>query len=329
MSPLNKSKIHKILVISLSNIGDVVLTLPVTDILRRDFPDASISIVVGPKVESLFANSSSFENVHIYDKRQPISGKFKWILQLRQEKYDLVVDLRNSMIPFLMSPKYRTPLDTSSKQNLHMRNKHLARLQSIHTFDSDQADRRALDISSEDVEFVDECLKHYMTLGDKYIIMAPGSADEGKRWSKKGFADVADALVKAHGLRIVFLGDESDRTIAQSIQKLMNYDSINLCGRTKLIQTAEVIRRAKFALVNDSALLHIASYLNVPVMAIFGYTDPKKYGPWSGNGFYLKSDGDGVTKESPPEKRVQMIESISSADVINCIKFVDGEVQLG
>lgn len=329
MSRLNKSRIHKILVISLSNIGDVVLTLPVTDILRRDFPDSKISMVVGPKAESLLKNSSVFETIHIYNKRQPVLDKFRWILQLRREKYNLVVDLRNSMIPFLLSSKYHTPLDVSAKQELHMRDKHLVRLKSIHAFDSEGADRNALSVSADDVEFVNECLTHYLESTDEFVVMAPGSADEGKRWSKQGFAEVADFLIKSHGLKVIFLGDDNDRAIAQAIQKLMDYDSVNLCGRTNLIQTTEVIRRAKMALVNDSALLHIASYLNVPVMAVFGYTDPKKYGPWSKIGFYLKSKGTGVTKESPPEQRVKMIESIPSGDVMACIKFVDGTVQLG
>ena len=54
------SNIHKILVISLSNIGDVILTFPVVDILKENFPEAKLSIVVGPKAESLLTNNSYF-----------------------------------------------------------------------------------------------------------------------------------------------------------------------------------------------------------------------------------------------------------------------------
>ena len=57
----DSSRINKILVISLSNIGDVILTLPVMDILLGDFPRAKFSVVVGPKAETLFKGESAHQ----------------------------------------------------------------------------------------------------------------------------------------------------------------------------------------------------------------------------------------------------------------------------
>ena len=101
---INKSTIKKILVISLSNIGDIVLTLPVIDILRHDFSDAKVSVVIGAKGEPLLKGNPIFENIYIYIKRQPLKDLFAWMGKLRRENFDLVVDLHNTAIPFVVAP---------------------------------------------------------------------------------------------------------------------------------------------------------------------------------------------------------------------------------
>ena len=63
---------------------------------------------------------------------------------------------------------------------------------------------------------------------------------------------------------------------------------INLCGRTSLLQLAAVLAGADLALVNDSGIMHLASYLDRPVVALFGPTDPFYYGPWGSSCVVLR-----------------------------------------
>ena len=70
MKKLDKSSVKKILVISLSNIGDVILTFPVIDILKEELPAAQLSVVVGPKAVSLFDDNPYIKEVIIFDKHQ-------------------------------------------------------------------------------------------------------------------------------------------------------------------------------------------------------------------------------------------------------------------
>ncbi|MBP9854240.1 MAG: glycosyltransferase family 9 protein [Candidatus Omnitrophica bacterium] len=321
MRQLDKSKIHKILVISLSNIGDVVLTLPVVDILRRDFPKARISIVIGPKAESLLKGSLIFEHVFIYDKHQTGFEKLEWIKKLRKERFDLAVDLRNSAIPFLIGAKNYTPLNLKKKELVHMKTKHLNRLRQVHPFSEESAHRDALCALSLDQIIVEECLQKNIGQNAAYAVMVPGSADQAKRWSVKGFAQVADFLHNEYHVSTIFLGDQNDIPVVDSVQKLMTTVPHNLCGQTNLIQTAEFIRNSKLVLANDSAALHIASYLNRPVIALFGYTDPIKYGPWSQTSWYLKASGN-LPKDNTVEERIKLIESIQPEDVIRHIHMM-------
>lgn len=272
-------KIKKILVVSLSNIGDIVLTFPVIDILKRDFPDAQLDLIVGPNGESLVCGNPYFRKVFVYHKNQSPLSILKWLRELAVEKYDLAVDLRNTAIPFLIFAKYKTPLMTVRPKVGHMREQHLARLKSVHNFTLSPAAKISLFISSADQDMVLQLLKPFGS--GRKVVFAPGSRAESKRWQKEGFAKLADYLIEHYGVEVVFTGDQNDVDVVSKISTLMKNPSFDLTGKLTLPQSACLLSLSDLAIVNDSAPMHLASYLNIPVVALFGPTDPKRYGPWS------------------------------------------------
>jgi len=263
-----KNQIKKILVISLTNIGDIILTFPVIDILKRDFPAARLDVIIGAKGESLVKDNPHLGKVYVYRKNQPLLAMIKWMRELASEKYDLVVDLRNSAIPFLIFPKYRTPLMFIRPKVGHMRQQHLARLATAHDFKLESTQKFSLRLSSVDVP------------AGAYVVMAPGSRAENKRWSPEGFAQLGDYLAQRFGMNIVLVGDENDQLISETIFRMMKHKPLDMTGKLTLPQVGFLLAHSHLAVVNDSAPLHLASYLNVPVAAFFGPTDPRKYGPW-------------------------------------------------
>ena len=276
-----KSKIKKILVVSLSNIGDVVLTFPVIDILRRDFPKAQMSVIVGPKAEPLLQGNPAIHRVILYHKKQSPFQMISWLVKLRKDSYDLVVDLRNTMIPFLVSTHYLTPPFLKRKSHQHMRWQHLNRLRAIYPYKEDAKERLALHIPSQERLSTTNMICN--EIGDRkpYVVIAPGAADSSKRWKEENFSRLADELIKRFAVQIAFVGDKHDRVVADAICQRMDQQAVNFCGRISLIHCAVVLERSCAALVNDSAPMHLASYLNVPTVALFGPTDPRVYGPWS------------------------------------------------
>jgi len=276
-----KSKIKKILVISLSNIGDVVMTFPVMDILHRDFPKAQLSVVVGPKAEPLLKGNPYIHRVILYHKKQSFPRLFAWLLQLRKDNYDLVVDLKNTIIPFLVSTHYLTSPFLKRNAGEHMQQQHLRRLKAIYPYKEEPRERCALYIPPQ--ERLSATNMICSEVGDRkpYVVIAPGAADSGKRWPEEKFALFSDSLIKRFGVQVVFVGDKNDRILADAICQRMEQRAVNFCGRISLIHCAVVLERSCAALVNDSAPLHLASYLDVPTVALFGPTDPRLYGPWS------------------------------------------------
>ncbi|MBU0469451.1 MAG: glycosyltransferase family 9 protein [Candidatus Omnitrophica bacterium] len=317
---MKKELIKKILVISLTNIGDVVLTFPVIDILIRDFPEAELSVVVGPRAESIVCTNPRFKKVYVYNKKDSILTQGAWVWELIKEHFDLLVDLRNTALPVLVSPKYHTSIFKTKSEGMHMKEKHLKCLSSVYEYGSIEAEKKSLFISDEDKGYVMDL--RYDDIGeDDYVVVAPSSASDSKRWSNEGFAKVADHLVKNCNMKIVFVGDNKDREVTREIAKFMEHDSVNLCGRTDLVQLAELLRYCRFAIVNDSAPMHVASYMNVPILALFGPTQIEKYGPWSKDCFSLRNNK-GCEKCKDPESKIEhsCMMGISSEDVIKCLQ---------
>ena len=280
------SKIERILVVSLSNIGDVVLTLPVVDILRAAFPAAELYLIVSPKARGLFAENPHITRVIAYDKQAPWHAKLAWFLGLRRLRFDLVVDLRNSMLPFLLNTRTLTrPVCSPAK--VHMKQKHLARLALVFDGLDGPVGRSGIAFSAAQHSSVERLVRGW----EGYVLVAPGAADPRKRWDAKGFIDVVGHL-RWKGKKVVLVGDDKDRPVAACITAAFSEGVLDLCGSTSLIELAGVAARAALAVTNDSGTMHLASYFDRPVIALFGRTDPFFYGPWSTRSVALRKGAD-------------------------------------
>ncbi len=286
MRRVNPARVKKILLITLSNLGDVVLTFPVLDILLRDFPQAEISVVLGPKTKGLLIDHPRIKNIYIYHKHDSWGQKFRWALELRKVGFDFVVDLRHGVLPLLIGARYMTPLIRRRGEG-HMKEKHLACLLQIHPVQPAE-DCGALFISDGDRAQVRQYLAGIITAQDRYLVIAPGAADHRKRWTEEGFAEVADWVVQQYGLKVVFVGLSEETVLIERIQARMRMTSLNLAGRLSLIQVACLLQQASLAVMNDSGLMHLSSYLDVPTVAVFGPTDPARVFPWASRAAFVR-----------------------------------------
>ncbi len=290
MKLFERDRIKEILVISLSNIGDVILTFPVVDILLNDFPQADLSIVVGPKALSLVENNPAFKNTYIFNKQDSLIEKWRWICDLRRTHFDFIVDLRNTAIPLMVPHKYRTSVFKTSDSNIHMKEKHLNRLRSTYAFSSGKRKAQAIHIHPEDIHYAETFLEKEMERNKEIVIVAPGAANMDKRWTIEGFEAICRYICEDYDYQIIFVGDEGDKAFAQAIKERLPFKTVNGCGRLSLTQLAFLMRKCPLVISNDSSPMHLASYLDVPVIGIFGPTNPLQYGPWGRKGVFVKQE---------------------------------------
>lgn len=284
--------INKILFITLSNIGDCVLSLPALDFLRDNFPQALITVISGERTKEIFEGDPRINKLIVYNKRDKFREKIKLFFELRKEKFDLIADLRNSFLGAALPAKYKiSPLLRVPKHIKHMKDSHLYKIQSLLKIKDPLFSRSSLYPSPAREERINLMLKdNNINKDDGLIVISAGARSHTKRWPKEKFAELITRLMEKSPARIILVGDAQDALVNRYIAEHTPGAALDLSAKTTLLELTSLLKRASLFIGNDSATTHIASYLNIPVVAIFGISDDRKYGPWSDNCLVVKKE---------------------------------------
>lgn len=106
------------------------------------------------------------------------------------------------------------------------------------------------------------------------VALAPGAEHGGaKRWPAEHFAALARRLVSA-GYQVWLLGSPKDRPVAERIRSAAGNEPVDLCGRTTLVDAADLLSACRAAVSNDSGLMHVAAAVGIHVVALYGSSTP-------------------------------------------------------
>jgi len=280
------------------------MSLPALVEIRKNFPEAYISVLLRPWVKPIFESHPCVDQILVYDKKE---GKSRNLLELvrivkviRNERFDMAVLFQNAfeaaLIVSLSGIKIRLGLDTDGRRFLlshpvrkgghqhHIKN-YLDILKGI-GIDPEETDP-VLYIKDEYISEAGVILKEMGIEAHEFLIgLAPGAIyGPAKRWPAKHFAIIGDWAIKKWGAKVAIMGSNKEMDICAHVEALMKEEAINLCGKTNLAVSMGIIKRCNMLISNDSGLMHIAAALGVPTIAIFGSTDPMATGP---RGSYFK-----------------------------------------
>ncbi len=263
-----------VLLVTLSNIGDAVLTTPVLQRLidRADRP--RVSVLAGPKVADLFRHDPAIAEVIVHEKHAPWKTKLALVRELRSKGFDEVVDLRHTLFPFLILG-WRAWLQLFRRRSGsgHQVQRHLQTAFGKHV--AEEQVRFRLHLPQEIIRAAKELLA---PLGNEdFMAIAPGAASDLKRWPLESFAQIIASEEKS---RIVLVGGAESQSLGERLIQNGDARIVNLIGKTTLLELAAVLQRSSLLLSNDSGPMHIAAAVGTPVVAIFGPSDAKRYGPY-------------------------------------------------
>ncbi len=282
-----------ILVIQTAFIGDAILTLPLVQVLKRNYPHSSIDVVVVPRTAEIFSNHPAISGIIPYEKRGKDSGLYgfyRLLKQLRKKKYELIViphrSLRSALLGWLLKPGISIGFDRSAGRLLftkvvhynpddHEIDRNLSLLNPLSIW-IDKNELPQLYPSVEDVQVVNSVLDNF-GLGKEYTIVtvAPGTIWNTKRWPAERFAELC-SLLSPNCSAVLLVGGKEDNALCEEIAVMAKAKNIfNAAGKLSLLQSAELIRRSHVVISNDSAPMHIAVAVGTPVAAIFGATIPE------------------------------------------------------
>jgi len=337
-------KINRILVRSTNWVGDAILTTPAIRAVRKNFPDAEVSILAKPWVAPVFYNNPDIDHILVYDsegRHKGWSGKVRLARSLRERRFDLAILLQNAfeaaLLAYLAGIPCRLGYKTDGRHLLLTHGVHLEpRLKEVHEIEyylgilegsglrSDGRDL-ILQVSEKERHEAEAFLSEYQISGGQPLAgVSPGATyGPAKRWLPERFAALCDRLQESSGARIVILGGPGDAAVGDQVSRFMKIPPINLCGKTTLRQAVSVIDRCHLFITNDSGLMHVAAALDIPLVAIFGSTNPNTTGPSSSKSRIVRvpMDCSPCLKTTCPEDH-RCMEEISVDQVYGVAKAV-------
>jgi len=303
----------RILVIGLSNIGDAILMSPVIERLHRRYPQASLTLLVGERAEPLFHHDPRINRLVCVDEFEGLWGRLRLAGLVWNAQPDLLIDLRKTALSLVWRPwrvlRYVWPVP---RHVTHMKDRHLWRLQAQGSGlpgpdmcptevgagppralagagraqgngpqpTAQSPERPSIWIAQEDLDSVNRLMSRWgLDPRRRLVVVSPGARSHIKRWYPDRFARLADRLIDEGDVEVVFTGEPEEGPLVTEILGAMRHRAHNAVGATTIRQLAGLMRRASLVITNDSAALHVACAMDVPVLALFGPTDPRKYGP--------------------------------------------------
>jgi len=267
----------KILIIKLGALGDIITSTSVIDQIKKHHQHDDVSLLTSSSFKDLFSN---VENLNIVSfKRKGLLNKIKTILWIRKQCFDRIYDLqsndRTSIYCALSGSPFRAGNHPRFPYHVHPANKYIGE---CHSFERlNQIIESAgippasalpfLPIPNNIITEVSNWLKDNNLFEKPIVLLHAGSSPLHlkKRWPY--FAELGSTLAKS--LNVVWIGGNDDIELNKILSK---NTGINATNAFNILGLAELGKRAKFAVTNDSAPMHILSCSQIPVFGLFGPT---------------------------------------------------------
>jgi heptosyltransferase-3 len=303
----DKSGIQSILVIKLRNIGDVLLTSPVFANLRICYPQARICALVNSGTDAMLTDNPDIDHVYAYQRAikkapfiQRITNELRFLAKIRRERFDLVINMtegdRGAIVALTSGAAFKVGV-TAYGRGFRGKDRVFDMLldplpEEFHTVDQNLAFLNALDIPvvHKRVSFhFDEQTRNAVRTRLQQAGLVPGEyfhAHVTSRWmfktpSPATMAAILDRLTELTGLP----GVVETAPVPKEIEYLERviaaccHTPVNL-GDVPLKQLGALSGMARFFVGVDSAPMHIAAAMDVPVLALFGPLPARTWGPW-------------------------------------------------
>ena len=274
----------KILFISHNRLGDAVLSTGLLQHLVRRHPDARLTIACGPAPAPLLALAPNVERVLVMEKA-PLAGHWRQLWrQTAGQRWDLVVDLRASLLAWLLRAGQRRVLRPNGNDLHRVR-------QSAAVLQLSEPPEPELWLRPEH----EQAALAHLPPGPPVLALGPTANWGGKQWPIERFSELARRLTAPGGLfpgaRIAVFGAADERVAAQPLLDALGGEQlIDLIGRIPLPEVLACLRRSDFFIGNDSGLMHMAAAAPIPTLGLFGPSREELCGPWGGAAASVRTD---------------------------------------
>ena len=270
---------NNILVFSFSFIGDAVLSTAVIQPLRTHFRDAQITFLVGSRAFDLLATDPNIDATLVYDNRGEHAGwkgRLRLIKTLRLGKFDLVINLRDSLMARCIGAEHWGMAHGNSNRHAIIRYLEVLQRQDVDTTNA----HPLLELTEVERTAADHFLLETGLESERLLIgIHPGGNWEYKLWDGKNYADVASILAEKLNAAILLFAGPNERHLQTRVAEMMETPPISV-QTDDLRHLAALISACDVYIGNDTGPMHIAAAVGTPVVALFGSTNHIRSGPY-------------------------------------------------
>ena len=294
----------KILVRAPNWVGDAVMAIPALEAIRRAHAAAEIAILAPPTVADLYRDQPFANTIMEYDKsgrHRGWRGREKLVGELRRERFDLAILLQNAFegawlawragIPeragyvrdgrgFLLTKPIRVPREGEiPRHESHYYLELIRRAGWLESRGEIGPIRLRVPLSAREAAEA-SLLRAGAREGVWRCAIAPGASyGAAKCWPPERFASLADRLISECGADVILFGTPNEKEMAARICSAMKSPPISLVGQTSMRDLAALFSSCSIFIGNDSGAMHVAAASGLPVIGIFGSTDPEGTAP--------------------------------------------------
>jgi ADP-heptose:LPS heptosyltransferase len=266
---------RRLLFVTLSNIGDLVLTTPSLMALHEAWPDALIDVVADRRSSDLLRHAPFVGDIHHREKDAGLRVTLSLVATLRRHRYEAIVDLRTDFLPFLLRARHSATRWRARDIGPHAAQEHFAVARQVLP--------RAIEVPSAVIwtspDAARSAQERLSSVPGRRLVLAPGANWAGKCWPLPRYIELAQRLSTEFDSLLLF-GSEAERAATEAIAQTVAIPTLNLAGRTSLLDVAALLPHCHAFIGNDSGLGHMAAASKVPTLTIFGPGNPSRYRPW-------------------------------------------------
>lgn len=301
---LDTKKIGTVLVIKLWAVGESILTLPMIDAIKKEYPAAKITILARNRNKTVYEGQPAVDEIILLEPR----NIFKIISSFK--KFDFAIDCEPYLNISALTGRWL------AKQQIGFSHGIRARLynQKIQYNDQQHVVKTYLDLAGllgirkkydkllelkydeQDNNSVQILLKENKISKKDFVVgICASVAESGKdrMWPNEYYAEVINELTKKYNAKIILTGGKNDYEQNEAIKKLCNDQSktINFAGKTTLKQLFALVKNCKLFISNDTGPMHVAAAQGVRTIGLFGPNLPTRFAPYGKNiSLYVKQE---------------------------------------
>lgn len=288
-----KSPPGRLLIICIRRIGDVLLITPLIRTFKQHWPEAKIDLLVFKGTESILSSNPDIENIITIEEHPNFSQHYQLIKKIFRA-YDMAVSTLpgdKATLYAYFAAKYRVGMLGEGKSRWW---KYLLLSEAVE-FDTISTHTVLMNLRLAEILQLHPCSEiviawqeadqqkvlHCIDTHKKLAILHLRPKFSYKEWIKEGWIGAAHWLLKM-GYTVVLTGDrsESEKKMALEVFNRLPEGVVNMVGHLSLNQVGFLLSRAKIYMGPDTVVTHMAAALGVPTLALFGPSNPVKWGPW-------------------------------------------------